>query len=139
MTINNIPIMELKQTEVTLAELLSRFQGRTVGFQLPQLERVLLLLSREEYENLTAAMQAQQAIPTRAVSTLAQYYAETMRFLQVMENKHQMTSAEFYQRFQNGTLPEGPEDYWEWRTRYKSALIMQERFGFGENDSPDHG
>jgi hypothetical protein len=30
-----------------------------------------------------------------------------------------MTSADFYRQFQEGTLPEGPNDYWEWRTRYK--------------------
>lgn len=64
-------------------------------------------------------------IPTRTASDPA-------HFLQEMEEKYGMTSAEFYQRFQDGALPEGPEDYWEWRTRYKSALIMQERFGFGE-------
>jgi hypothetical protein len=135
MTIDKIPIMKLQQTEVTLAELLSRFQGRTVGFQLPQPESMLLLLSKEDYKSLTAAMQAQQAIPTRAARTPAQYYAETVHFLQEMEEKYGMTSTEFYQRFQDGALSEGPEDYWEWRTRYKSALIMQERFGFGETES----
>ena len=68
-------------------------------------------------------------IPTRATSSPAEYYTETLHFLEAMEKKHNMSSAEFYERFQHNTLSEGPEDYWEWRTRYKSALIMEERFG----------
>jgi len=48
-----------------------------------------------------------------------------------------MTSAEFYRKFQEGILQEGPTDYWEWRVRYKSFLTMRERFGFSEAEVVD--
>jgi hypothetical protein len=61
-----------------------------------------------------------------------EYYAETVHTLRELEQRYGMTSADFYRQFQEGTLPEGPNDYWEWRTRYKSLLNMQERYGFSE-------
>jgi hypothetical protein len=129
---NAIPIIELQQTDMTLAELLAQFKGQAVGFQLPHLEGVLLLLSEADYSFVTSAIQARQALPTRPTKTPAEYFAETVHVLRRLEQKYGMTSAEFYRRFQQGDLPEGPDDYWEWRTRYKSFLTMQDRFGFSE-------
>jgi hypothetical protein len=127
-----IPIIELQETDITLAELLTQFKGQALGFQLPRLEGKLLFLSEEDYNFVTSAIQARQALPTRPAKTPAEYFAETVHILRHLEQKYGMTSAEFYRRFQQGDLPEGPTDYWEWRTRYKSFLTMQERFGFSE-------
>jgi len=125
-----IPMVQLQETDVTLTELTKRFQGQTVSFQLPRLDSVWLLLPREDYDFVTAAIQSRQALPTRPSRTPAEYFAETTRILRQLEQKHGMTSAEFYRQFQAGAIQEGPEDYWEWRVRYKSFLTMQERFGF---------
>lgn len=137
MTQNAIPIIKLQETEVTLAELVARFQGQAIGFQLPPLEGVLLLLPREDYRFVTSAIQARKALPTRPSRTPAEYFAETVRVLHRMEQRYGMTSAEFYRKFQESTLQEGPADYWEWRARYKSFLTMQERFGFLETEVVD--
>ncbi len=129
---NVIPIIKLQETDVTLAELAARFQGQTVGFRLPRLEGMIFLLPSEDYGFVTLAIQARKALPTRPSRTPAEYFAETVRVLRRLEQKHGITSAEFYRKFQEGTLQEGPADYWEWRSRYKSLLTMQERFGFSE-------
>ena len=127
-----IPIIELQETDITLAELLAQFKGQAVGFQLPCLEGKLLFLSEEDYDFVTSAIQARQTLPTRPAKTPAEFFAETVHILRRLEQKYGMASAEFYRCFQQGDLPEGPDDYWEWRTRYKSFLTMQERFGFSE-------
>lgn len=129
---NVIPIVKLQKTDVTLAELATRFQDQAVGFRLPLLENVLLLLPSEDYDFVTLAIQARRVLPTRPSRTPAEYFTETVRALRRLEQKYSMTSAEFYLKFQEGTLQEGPDDYWEWRARYKSCLTMQERFGFSE-------
>jgi len=125
-----IPIIKLQEPDATLAELATRFQGQIVGFQLAQLPGMLLLLPNEDYHFVASAIQARKILPTRPSRTPAEYFAETARILRRLEQKHGMTSAEFYRRFQEGTLREGPDDYWEWRVRYKSFLTMQEQFGF---------
>jgi hypothetical protein len=38
------------------------------------------------------------------------------------ERQYQMTSAEFYRRFQTGELPEDQRDYFDWRVRYNTFL-----------------
>jgi len=129
---NAIPIIELEKTDVTLAELVARFQGQAIGLRLPRQEGMLFLLPSEDCAFVAAAIQARKALPTRPSKTPAEYFAETVRVLRRLEQKYSMTSAEFYQKFQEGTLQEGPADYWEWRARYKSFLTMQERFGFSE-------
>lgn len=131
---NTIQIIKLQKSDLTLAELVTKYQGEAVGFQFPRLEGVLLLLPSEDYNFVTAAIQARKALPTRQPKTPAEYFAETMRVLHRLEQKYGMTSAEFYGKFQKGTLQEGPADYWEWRARYKSFLTMQERFGFSETE-----
>jgi len=57
--------------------------------------------------------------------------------LRRMEREYDMTSAEFYRRFQEDDLQEGPADYWEWRTRYRSFLTMQEHLSFSEAEIID--
>ena len=134
MTENTIRIIKLQKSDVTVAELVARYQGRAVGFQLPRLEGVLLLLPHEDYTFVTAAIQARKVLPTRQPKTPAEYFTETVGVLHRLEQRYGMTSAEFYGKFQKGTLREGPPDYWEWRARYKSFLTMQERFGFSETE-----
>ena len=129
---NVIPVVKLPQADVALTELMARFQGQPVGFQIPKLDGILLLLPMEDYRFVTSAIQARKALPVRPSATPAEYFAETVRVLRRLERKHSMTSAEFHRKFQEGTLQEGPDDYWEWRVRYKSLLTMQERFGFSE-------
>ena len=131
---NAIPIIKLQKTDVTLAELVTRFRGQTVGFQIPRLEGMLILLPGEDYSFVTSAIQARKALSTRPSRTPAEYFAETVRVLHRLEQKHGMTSAEFYRQFQEDALQEGPADYWEWRVRYKSFLTMKERFGFSETE-----
>ncbi|HEY67669.1 MAG TPA: hypothetical protein G4N97_05295 [Thermoflexia bacterium] len=86
---------------------------------------------------VTSAIQARRTLPTRPSRTPAEYFAETVRILRRLERKYGMTSAEFYRKFQEGILQEGPTDYWEWRVRYKSFLTMRERFGFSEAEVVD--
>jgi len=131
---NAIPIITLQKTDVTLAELVTRFRGQAVGFQIPRLEGMLLLLPGEDFSFVTSAIQARKALPTRPSRTPAEYFAATVCALHCFEQKHGMSSAEFYRKFQEGALQEGPADYWEWRARYKSLLTMKERFGFSETE-----
>jgi len=131
---NEIPIVKLQKTDVTLTELVAQFQGQAVGFRLPRQEIILFLLPSEDYSFVNAAIQARKALPTRPSRTPAEYFAETGRVLRHLEQKYGMPSAEFYRKFQEGALQEGPTDYWEWRARYKSFLTMQERFGFSETE-----
>jgi len=134
---NVIPIVQLQESDVTLAELIARFREQTVALQLPRSQSVLLLLPTEDYRFVTSAIQARRALPTRPSRTPAEYFAETVRLLRRMEREYGMTSAEFYHRFQEGDLQEGPADYWEWRTRYRSFLTMQEYLGFSEAEIID--
>jgi hypothetical protein len=131
---NAIPIIKLQKTDVTLAELVTRFRGQAVGFQIPRLEGMLILLPGEDFGFVTSAIQARKALPTRPSRTPAEHFAETVHVLRRLEQKHGMASAEFYRKFQEGALQEGPVDYWEWRVRYKSFLTMKERFGFSETE-----
>lgn len=73
-------------------------------------------------------MRQNETLPTRPSKAPAEYFAETVHALRRLEQKYGMTSLEFYRKFQEGTLLEGPADYWEWRVHYKSFLTMQERF-----------
>jgi hypothetical protein len=132
MSQNTIPIIKLQETDITLAKLAAQFKGQPVGFRLPQSDDIFLFLSGEDYDFVTSAIQARQVLPTRPSKTPAEYFAETVRTLRGLEQKYGMTSAEFYRKFQEGLLQEGPMDYWEWRVRYKSFLTLQERFGFSE-------
>jgi hypothetical protein len=134
---NTIPVVKLPQADIELTELMTRFQGQPVGFQIPKLDGILLLLPVEDYSFVTSAIQARKALPVRPSKTPAEYFAETVRVLRCLERKHGMTSAEFYRKFQEGELKEGPDDYWEWRVRYKSFLTMQDRFGFSEAEVAD--
>jgi hypothetical protein len=125
-----IPIVELEKTDVALSELLARYQGQTVGFHFPQREGMLLLLPSEDYRFVPSVVQARHTLPTRLSKTPAEHFADIVHILRSLEKKYGMSSAEFYDKFQQGLIQEGPDDYWEWRTRYKSFLAMRERFGF---------
>jgi len=134
---NTVPVIKLQETKVTLDDLVARYQDRAVGFRIPHLDGVLLILPAEEYSFVTSAIRARRTVPTRPSKTPAEYFAETVHILRQLEQKHGMSSAEFYRRFQAGALQEGPTDYWEWRVRYKSFLTMKERFGFSETEIAD--
>ena len=132
---NRIPLFKLQNADVPLAELVDQFQGRPVGFEISSLDGVMLLLPSEDYAFVVSAIQAKRALPTRPARTPAEYFSETVRILRRLEQRYGMTSADFYRQFQEGGLQEGPADYWEWRTRYKSLLTMQERFGSSEAEA----
>jgi len=129
---NQIPLFKLQNADVPLAELMDQFHGRPVGFEISSLDGIMLLLPSEDYDFVRSAIRARMALPTRPTRLPVEYYAETVRILRGLEQRYGMTSADFYRQFQEGMLPEGPTDYWEWRTRYKSLLTMQERYGFSE-------
>jgi hypothetical protein len=129
---NSIPLLKLQNADVLLAELMDQFHGQPVGFEISSLDGVMLLLPSEDYDFVSSAIRARMTLPTRTTRLPVEYYAETVRILRGLEQQYGMTSADFYRQFQEGTLPEGPNDYWEWRTRYKSLLTMQERYGFSE-------
>jgi hypothetical protein len=132
---NSIPLFKLQNADVPLAELVDQFHGRPVGFEISSLDGVMLLLTSEDYDFVSSAIQARKTLPTRPTRTPAEYYAETVRILRGLERRYGMTSEDFYCQFQEGRLQEGQADYWEWRTRYKSLLTMQERFGFSEAEA----
>lgn len=132
-----IPVIELEKTDLPVSALFAQYQGQTVGFQLPQQQSVLLLLPSEDYNFVNSAIQARKVLPTRPSRTPAEYFAETVGILHRLEQKHGTSSAEFYRKFQEGAIQEGPADYWEWRVRYKSFLTMKERFGFSETEVED--
>jgi len=132
---HHIPLLKLQNTDVPLAELVDQYRGRPVGFEIASGEGVMLLLSSEDYNFVISAIAARKALPTRPARTPAEYFAETVRILHDLEQRHGMTSADFYRQFQEGNLQEGLADYWEWRTRYKSLLTMKERFGFSEAEA----
>ena len=53
--------------------------------------------------------------------------AETTRSLRQYEKKYQMTSAEFYRRFQADELDESERDYFDWRVLYNAHGRMKKR------------
>ncbi len=132
-----IPIVKLPESDVTLAEVAARYEGQTIALQIPRSKSVLLLLPSEDYRYVRSAIEARRALPARPSRTPAEYFAETVHVLRRFEREHGMTSAEFYRRFQEGALVEDQTDYWEWRTRYRSLVIMRERFGFSEAEVAD--
>ena len=71
---NALPTIKLQETDVLLTELLTRFKGEAVGFQLPQQAGMLLLLSAEDYDVVAAAIQPGElyppVLPGRPPSTL---------------------------------------------------------------------
>ncbi len=135
---HSIPLLKLQNTDVPLAELVDQYRGRPIGFEIASLDGVMLFLPSEDYDFVRSAIQARQALPTRSAKTPAEYFAETVRILHGLEQQYGMTSADFYRQFQEGRLLEGPADYWEWRTRYKSLLAMKKRFGFSEAEAVIH-
>ncbi|PKO22020.1 MAG: hypothetical protein CVU38_11455 [Chloroflexi bacterium HGW-Chloroflexi-1] len=134
MSQTSIPLLKLQNADVSLAELVDQFRGQPVGFEIPRLEGVMLLLPSEDFDFVTSVIQAREALPTRPSKTPAEYFIETVRILRRLERRYGMISADFYCQFQEGALQEGPADYWEWRARYKSLLTMKERFGFSETE-----
>lgn len=134
---NTIPVVKLQKTDVALTDLVDRFHGQPVCFRIPKLDGMLLWLPKEDYSFVTSALQARKSLPVRSAKTPSEYFAETVRSLRRLEQKHGMASADFYRQFQDGALQEGPDDYWEWRVSYKSLLTMKERFGFSELEVAD--
>ena len=66
-----------------------------------------------------------------------EYFRQIISDLCHYEQKHGMTSEEFYQRFRSGDLQEGPFDYFDWRVLYNGYRHMQKRFGFSREQLPD--
>jgi len=54
---NVIPIVQLQEPDVTLAELIARFREQAVALQLPRSKSVLLLLPPEDYRFVTSPIQ----------------------------------------------------------------------------------
>lgn len=61
-------------------------------------------------------------------------FAEAVRQLRAYEDKYGMTSAEFYRKFQQGEIQEGPWDYFEWRSLYSGFRFMKKRYGFSDDE-----
>ena len=78
-----------------------------------------------------------EALPTREHKSPFDYFAETVHSLRELEQRYGMSSEEFYRRFQEGAIEEGPVDYFEWRVQYGSLLRMKERFGFSKDKVED--
>lgn len=78
-----------------------------------------------------------EALPTRERKLPFDYFAETVHSLRELEQRYGMSSEEFYRRFQEGAIEEGPVDYFEWRVQYGSLLRMKERFGFSKDKVED--
>ena len=65
------------------------------------------------------------------------YFRQLVNKLRQYEQAYGMTSQEFYQRFQSGSIPEGPFDYFDWRILYDSRQHMRQRFGFSREQFAD--
>ena len=65
------------------------------------------------------------------------HFRQLVDKLRQYEQAYGMTSQEFYQRFQSGSIPEGPFDYFDWRVLYDSYQHMQQRFGFSREQLAD--
>lgn len=65
------------------------------------------------------------------------YFRQILSRLRHYEQKYRMTSKEFYQRFQSGSIQEGPFDYFDWRVLYDGYRYMQKRFGSSRGQLTD--
>jgi hypothetical protein len=61
-------------------------------------------------------------------------FSEVVCELRTFEEKYGMPSAEFYKKFQEGQIDEGPWEFFEWRSSYSSMLFMKKRYGFSEGE-----
>ncbi|MEA3346306.1 MAG: hypothetical protein U9Q78_08745 [Chloroflexota bacterium] len=133
-----IIVLDLEEPDINLAQLLTRMKQsrQPIELRLPEMEAVLLI-SKDQYVSLLSAKAMLEALPTREPRSPFDYFAETVRSLRELERKYGMSSEEFYSRFQEGAIQEGPMDYFEWRVQYGSLLRMKERFGFSEDQVED--
>lgn len=133
-----LTVLNLKEPDINLAQLLTRMKQsrQPIELRLPEMDAVLLI-SKDQYVSLLSIKEMLEALPTRERKSPFDYFAETVRSLRELEQRYGMSSEEFYRRFQEGAIQEGPEDYFEWRVQYGSLLRMKERFGFSEDQVED--
>lgn len=126
--------------DMTLAELIEQVKplDEPIGIRLDdQRNGYLVLVPEDDYDLLRGIVAAHRQRKERPRRTPFELFAETVRRLRELERKYGMSSAEFYEGFQSGRIPEGPLDYFDWRVEYGSYLRMKERFGFSEDQVTD--
>lgn len=130
-------ILNLENDQLTVAELIKRTKelSEPVGLGLADdVEVVMLLVPTQEYEQIATWLESDKVLPTRARKSPLEYFVEIVQDLRDLEERYSMSSADFYRRFQEGLIQEGPLDYFEWRVRYGSFLKMKARFNFSEDE-----
>jgi len=126
--------------DTTLAELVRQMKplDEPVSIRLDDYRNgYLVLVPEDDYDLLRGAVAAHRQRKERPRRTPFELFAETVHRLRELERKHGMSSAEFYEGFQSGRIPEGSLDYFDWRVEYDSYLRMKERFGFSEGQVAD--
>jgi len=114
--------------DMTLAELAEQMKplDEPVGIRLDdQRNAYLVLVPEDDYDLLRGIVAAHRQRKERPRRTPFELFAETVRRLRELERKYSMSSAEFYEGFQSGRIPEGPLDYFEWRALYGSLQRMK--------------
>lgn len=114
-----------------------RESGEPITVPLPDVEVVVLLLPKADYDHVISVLKLKRLLPTQSPKTPHQLFNETVQRLQELEHKYGISSQEFYERFQTGKIEEGPLDYFDWRVEYGTYLTLKERFDSSENEGPD--
>lgn len=114
---------------LTVAQLVeqARHSSGPVAVQVRDADMVVVVLPQRDYEQLRAIHQAEKRLVARPRKTTASLLAETSRALRHYEKKYQMTSPEFYRRFQAGELDENERDYFDWRTLFHAQRRLKKR------------
>jgi prevent-host-death family protein len=117
----------LSEPNIAIGELIEKASRSAMPVEVPvRGKEVVVVLPQRDYEQWRAIREAKRLIPMRPRKTLAEYFAETRRTLRWYEKKYEMTSAEFYRRFQAAELPE-QEEFFDWRVEYNAFLNMRKR------------
>ena len=127
--------------DLTVEERDEFFRGLMIVLSSPESERQRAVESHLRHWEVAMDVAARQGKPVldairiyqpRPLKPPFEHFAETVRRLRAFERRHGMSSVEFYEKFQNALIPEGPWDYFEWRGTYRSFLHTTERFDFSE-------
>lgn len=126
----------IEEKTIPIGNLVERVResGEPMTVPLPDVEVVMLLIPRADYDHVISVLKLRRLLPTQPPKTPYQLFTETAQRLQELECKYEMSSQEFYERFQRGNIQEGPLDYFDWRIEYGTYLTLKERFGFSENE-----
>ncbi len=89
----------------------------------------------KEQELLVSIVLMPVKVADKTRPTPLAHFRQLVNELRQYESKYGMSSEEFYQKFQSGAIPEGPFDYFDWRTICDGYRYMQERFHFSREQS----